>query len=64
VSEPKILALPARQFWDPESLKKAPGLVVADDRPGAPEATMFRAANLGETGQVLHGYQESGIERY
>jgi hypothetical protein len=64
VSEPKILALPARQFWDPESLKRVPGLVLADDRPSAPEANMFWAGNLGETGQVLHGYQESGIERY
>ena len=61
VSEPKILALPARQFWDPESLKKVPGLVLADDRPGAPEANVFWAANLGEAGQVLHAYQSAWI---
>jgi len=61
VSEPKILALPARQFWDPESLKKVPGLVLADDRPGAPKTNLFWAGNLEETGQVLHGYQSAWI---
>ena len=40
-SEPRILAVPARHFWEPESLKKVPGLVLADDRPGAPEANIF-----------------------
>jgi FAD/FMN-containing dehydrogenase len=61
VSEPKILALPARHFWDSESLKKVPGLVLTDDRPGASEANVFWAGNLGETGQVLHGYQSAWI---
>lgn len=61
VSEPKILAVPARHFWDPEYLKKVPGLVLADDRPGAPETNLFWAGNLGETGQVLHGYQSAWI---
>ncbi len=61
VSEPKILALQARQFWDPESLKKVPGVVLSDDRPGAPEANVFWASNLGEAGQVLHGYQSAWI---
>jgi FAD/FMN-containing dehydrogenase len=61
VAEPKIFALPARQFWDPEFLKKAPGLVLADDRPDAPEGNIFWAGNLGETGQVLHGYQSAWI---
>jgi FAD/FMN-containing dehydrogenase len=61
VSEPKIIALRAQKFWDPEFLKKAPGLVLADDRPGAPEANVFWASTLGETGQVLHGYQSAWI---
>jgi FAD/FMN-containing dehydrogenase len=61
VSEPKILALQARQFWDPESLKKVPGVVLSDDRPGAPEANVFWASNLGEAGQILHGYQSAWI---
>src|SRR5215472_11850999 len=61
VSEPRILAVPARHFWEPESLKKVPGLVLADDRPGAPETNLFWAGNLEETGQVLHGYQSAWI---
>ena len=61
VSEPKILALPARHFWDSEFLKKVPGLVLTDDRPGASEANVFWAGNLGETGQVLHGYQSTWV---
>jgi FAD/FMN-containing dehydrogenase len=60
-SEPAILAVPARHFWDPEFLKKVPGLVLADDRPGAPEANVFWASNLQEAGQVLHGYQSAWI---
>ena len=61
LSEPKILAIPARHFWDSEALKKVPGVVLSDDRPGAPEANVFWASNLGEAGQVLHGYQSAWI---
>jgi FAD/FMN-containing dehydrogenase len=56
-SGPFILPAPARHFWDPMMLKLAPGLVLSDDRPGAPTDNIFWAGNLGETGQVLHGYQ-------
>jgi hypothetical protein len=61
VSNPTILAVPAKNFWDPVSLKKVPGLVLADDRSGAPETNVFWAGNLGEAGQVLHGYQSAWI---
>ena len=60
-SAPWIAAVPARQFWDPGFLKELPGVVLADDRPGAPEANVFWAANLGEAGQVLHGYQSAWL---
>jgi FAD/FMN-containing dehydrogenase len=59
VQPPRILAAPAQRFWDPGFLKQIPGLVLADDRPGAPETNMFWASNLGEAGQVLHGYQSA-----
>lgn len=55
--EPLILALPARDFWDPEFLKKMPGIVLSDDRPGASPNNIFWASNLSETGQVLHAYK-------
>ena len=56
-----ILAAPARHFWDPAFLRKLPGLVLADDRPGAPGANVFWASNLQEAGQVLHGYQSAWL---
>ncbi|HLH48635.1 MAG TPA: FAD-binding oxidoreductase [Roseiarcus sp.] len=54
---PQVLAVPARHFWDPAALKSIPGLVIADDRQGAPVDNIFWAGNLGETGEVLHAYQ-------
>jgi FAD/FMN-containing dehydrogenase len=61
VSGPMVLAAPARHFWDPAFLRKLPGLVLVDDRPGAPAANVFWAGNLGEAGQVLHGYQSAWL---
>ncbi len=55
--EPAILAAPARDFWSPAFLKSLPGLVMADDRPGAPEGNLFWTSNREEAGQVFHGYQ-------
>jgi len=54
---PQVLAVPARHFWDPAALKSVPGLVIADDRQGAPADNIFWAGNLGEAGEVLHAYQ-------
>ena len=56
-SAPRILAVPARRFWDATVLKRFPDLVVADDRPGAPEGNVAWAGNIGEAAQVLHAYQ-------
>ena len=57
VAEPRILALPARRIWDVALLKQFPGVVVADDRPGAPEGNVFWAADADQVGQFLHGFQ-------
>jgi FAD/FMN-containing dehydrogenase len=61
LAAPLILAAPARHFWDPAFLRNVPGLVLADDRQGAPQANVFWAGNLGETGWVLHGYQSAWL---
>jgi FAD/FMN-containing dehydrogenase len=61
LSAPWIVAVPARRFWDPRFLKGIPGVVLADDRPGAPETNVFWAGNLEEAGQVLHGYQSAWL---
>jgi FAD/FMN-containing dehydrogenase len=60
-SGPTVLAAPARTFWDPQFLEQVPGLILADDRPGAPEMNVFWASNLEEAGQVLHGYQSGWL---
>ena len=56
-SEPLVIDIPARHFWDPETLKKLPGAVVADDRKGAPPGNIFWAGDGDQVGQVLHGYE-------
>jgi FAD/FMN-containing dehydrogenase len=61
VEPPRILAAPARHFWDPGFLKELPGLVLADDRPGTSEDNIFWASNLEEAGQVLHAYQSAWL---
>lgn len=59
--EPAFIAIPGQSFWDPQMLRKLPGIVLADDRPGAPAENVFWASNLGETGQVLHAYQSAWL---
>jgi FAD/FMN-containing dehydrogenase len=61
VEPPRILAAPARHFWDPGFLKQLPGIVGTDDRLGASEANIFWAGNLEEAGQVLHAYQSAWL---
>jgi len=51
------LAAPARRLWDAKFLRVfGRGLVVADDRPGAPEGNVFWAGDQDQVGQFLHGY--------
>jgi FAD/FMN-containing dehydrogenase len=59
--DPLFLALPARAFWDPTTLLKLPGVVMQDDRPGAPAENIYWASNRGEAGQVLHAYQSAWL---
>ena len=61
MSAPRIISEPARLFWDPVALKKAPGLVLSDDRPDAPADNIFWASNLGEAGRVWHAYQSAWL---
>ena len=57
LSTPRIVARPARRFWDPALLKSLPGVVIADDRPGAPAANIFWAGDLDDAGWVVHAFQ-------
>ncbi len=60
-SEPLILALPGRSLWDPDFLRKLPGITLADDRPAANPDNLFWATNLGEVGQILNAFQSRWI---
>ncbi len=59
---PRMLTAPARRFWDPTFLEKAaPGLLVADDRPGAPAANMLYAGDRHEAGQFIAAYDSAWL---
>ena len=60
-SAPRILAAPARGFWDPAFLKQVPGLVLSDDRPGAPADNIIWAGDAGEAGAVWYAYQSAWL---
>jgi FAD/FMN-containing dehydrogenase len=60
-SAPKILAGPARLRWDASVLKRIPGVVIADDRPGAPADNIFWAGNLVEAGAVRYAFQSAWL---
>jgi FAD/FMN-containing dehydrogenase len=60
-SGPLILAVPAKFFWDASFLKRAPGIVVSDDRPGAPAGNIVWAGDAPQSGQVLHGFQSAWL---
>lgn len=57
-----FVSLPARHGWDVQFLRKgAPHLLVADDRPGAPEGNVLWAGDSGQVGQFLHGYKSAWL---
>jgi FAD/FMN-containing dehydrogenase len=56
-SEPLILAIPARNAWNPDYYRAhLPAVVRSDDRPGAPKGNVFWSANLAEAGHFLFGF--------
>ena len=61
VSAAKIIAFPAGYMWNPAVLRRVPGDVVVDDRPGAPADNIFWAGNLNEVGAVWYAYQSAWL---
>lgn len=58
----KTLALPAQHFWDPEFFRQhAPGLMVADDRHGAPDNHVLWAGDQSQVGWFIHAYQSAWL---
>jgi hypothetical protein len=62
LAERAVLALPARDFWNAEVLEPT-GLIVRDDRPGAPEGYFYWKVDAGQVGQVLHAYQSTWLSQ-
>jgi FAD/FMN-containing dehydrogenase len=58
---PLLITIPGRAFWDPEVLLKIPGVVLRDDRPGAPADHVYWASNKDEAAQVLNAYQSAWL---
>ena len=56
-SPPQIVAIPARRLWDASLLRQFPGVVTADDRPGAPEGNVAWSGDVGQAAQYLQAYQ-------
>jgi len=61
-SDPIILAVPARKFWDAAFLEKyVPQAVFADSRPGASEKHYWWESDNGQIGIYWHGYQSTWL---
>ncbi|WP_114238845.1 FAD-binding oxidoreductase [Dyella sp. C9] len=60
--EPRVIALPARHFWDADFFRQhAPQLIVADGRPHAPRNHVLWAGDQGQVGQFIHGYRSGWL---
>jgi hypothetical protein len=58
----KVVAGPARFFWNPAILKRfSPDAVVMDDRPNAPAGNFFFFGDRGQVGQVLYAYRSAWL---
>jgi FAD/FMN-containing dehydrogenase len=58
----QVFALPARHFWDVDYLRRyAPGIMVADDRPGAPAHHAEWAGDQEQAGTFIHGYESAWL---
>jgi FAD/FMN-containing dehydrogenase len=57
----QVMAVPARMIWNPEALRKVPGLVVADSRPNAPIDNIVWAGDAGQSGQYITSYASAWL---
>jgi FAD/FMN-containing dehydrogenase len=56
----QALAIPARHFWDADFFRQhAPGLMVDDDRDGAPRNHVLWAGDQGQVGWFIHSYKSA-----
>jgi FAD/FMN-containing dehydrogenase len=55
------LTIPARLFWNAETLKSVPGVIDLDTRPGAPATDFWWAENTGECGAFWHACESAWL---
>ena len=56
----KIVAVPARHWWDPAYLSQnMPSLIVHDQRHGAPAANVWYDGDGAQAGWFIHGYESA-----
>jgi FAD/FMN-containing dehydrogenase len=63
LADRQVLAIPAQDFWNADVLERVPGLIVRDDRPGAPAGQFYYQVDAGQVGQVLHAYESTWVSR-
>ena len=61
LSGPVTLAIPGRDFWNPAVLRRAEGLIVANDLAGAPAGQFHWASDGDQVGQVLHAFESAWL---
>src|SRR5262249_15224887 len=63
LAEPvRILAVPARHWWDPDYLtKNLPTAILHDPRAGASGDNVWWAGDNGQVGYFIHGYESAWL---
>ncbi|WHZ19138.1 MAG: hypothetical protein OJF55_001287 [Rhodanobacteraceae bacterium] len=60
---PEVLTIPARAFWNPEVMRKQPGVTVGDSRPGAPIDNYVWAGDADQSGQFITSYGSAWLSQ-
>lgn len=60
-SDPTVIVLGGRQFWDPDFLKTLPGIVLTDEQPRANQDRIYWSGNREESGQFLHAFASAWV---
>lgn len=59
---PKVMAIPARRFWDPQLFQQfAPGIITMDGRPEASKDHFVWTGDREQAGWFIHGYQSAWL---
>ena len=57
----QVLAIPAREMWNPAIFRRIPGAVVADPRPGAPGDNIVWSGDAEQSGWFIHRFASAWL---